>query len=126
MDDTAEFYGSGGVIYADVLRGSSLVTFSKGGYGYAVEKAASTAGWTFTMYEEAWNYGFPQELEHFIKCVKYDEQPMETGEDGRAVLEILFAAYESAATGAKIHFPYTPRFGSRPIEAWLKRNEEGA
>jgi len=122
MDDTAEFYGSGGVIYADVLRGNSLVTFSKGGYGYAVEKAASTAGWTFTMYEESWNYGFPQELDHFIKCVKYDEQPMETGEDGRAVLEILFAGYESAATGKKTEFPYTPRFGSRPIEAWLKRS----
>jgi len=125
MDDTAEFYGSAGVIYADVLRGSSLVTFSKAGYGYAVEKAASTAGWTFTMYEESWNYGFPQELDHFIKCVKYDLEPLETGEDGRAVLEILFAAYESAATGAKIQFPYTPRFGSRPIEAWLKRGEEG-
>jgi len=49
---------------------------------------------------------------------------METGEDGRAVLEILFAAYESAATGAKIQFPYTPRFRSRPIESWLKRSNE--
>jgi predicted dehydrogenase len=124
MDDTAEFYGSAGVIYADVLRGSSLVTFSKAGYGYAVEKAASTAGWTFTMYEEAWNYGFPQELDHFIRCVKDDLVPLETGEDGRAVLEILFAAYESAATGTKIEFPYTPRFGSRPIESWLKRGRE--
>jgi len=121
MDDTAEFYGSEGVIYADVLRGSSLVTYSKGGYGYAVEKAASTAGWTFAMYEESWNYGFPQELDHFVKCVKYDRQPMETGEDGRAVLEILFAGYESAATGKKVEFPFTPRFGSRPIEAWLRK-----
>jgi predicted dehydrogenase len=123
MDDSAEFYGSEGVIYADVLRGSSLLTFSTSGYGYAVEKATSTAGWTFTMYEESWNYGFPQELDHFIECVKYDEQPLETGEDGRAVLEILFAGYESAATGRKLDFPYTPRVGSRPIDSWLNREQ---
>jgi myo-inositol 2-dehydrogenase / D-chiro-inositol 1-dehydrogenase len=116
MDDTAEFYGSGGVIYADVLRGSSLLTFSKDGYGYAVEKATSTTGWTFTMYEEAWNYGFPQELEYFISCVKNDQEAVETGDDGRAVLEILFAGYESAASGKKIEFPYTPLFPVRPIE----------
>jgi myo-inositol 2-dehydrogenase/D-chiro-inositol 1-dehydrogenase len=121
MDDTAEIYGSAGVVYADVLRGSSLLTYSSRGYGYAVEKAGSTVGWTFTMYEESWNYGFPQELEHFIDCVKNDRQPAETGEDGRAVLEIVFAGYESAATGKKIDFPYQPLFPSSPIEAWLKR-----
>ncbi|MGH9826737.1 MAG: Gfo/Idh/MocA family protein, partial [Blastocatellia bacterium] len=121
MDDTAEFYGSGGVIYADLLRGSSLATYSKEGYGYAVEKAGTTRGWTYTMFEESWNYGFPQELQHFVKCVKEDLEPEETGEDGRAVLEIIFAAYESAATGKKITFPYRPAFPSRPIESWLKR-----
>ncbi|HKV42394.1 MAG TPA: Gfo/Idh/MocA family oxidoreductase [Blastocatellia bacterium] len=121
MDDTAEIYGNGGVVYADLLRGSSLVTFSNRGYGYAVEKAASTQGWTFTMYEEAWNYGFPQEMDHFIGCVRENRQPIETGEDGRAVIEIIFAAYESAATGRRIEFPYTPRFPARPIESWLCR-----
>ncbi|HUK92149.1 MAG TPA: Gfo/Idh/MocA family oxidoreductase [Blastocatellia bacterium] len=124
MDDTAEIYGSAGVVYADILRGSSLITFSTRGYGYAVEKASSTVGWTFTMYEEAWNYGFPQEMAHFIDCIKNDRQAAETGEDGRAVLEIIFAGYESAATGRRIEFPYTPKFGSRPIEAWLRRNDQ--
>jgi len=37
-----------------------------------VEKAGSTKGWSFTIYEEAWNYGFPQEMAHFIDCVRLD------------------------------------------------------
>jgi hypothetical protein len=51
-----------------------------------VEKAGSTKGWSFTIYEEAWNYGFPQEMAHFIDCVRLDLQPLVTGEDGRTVL----------------------------------------
>jgi myo-inositol 2-dehydrogenase/D-chiro-inositol 1-dehydrogenase len=124
MDDTAEIYGNRGVIYADLLRGSSILTYSKQGYGYAVEKAGSTAGWTFTMFEESWNYGFPQELEHFITCVREDLPPNETGEDARAVLEVMFAGYESAAYGRKIEFPYTPKYPSRPIESWLQRSAD--
>jgi predicted dehydrogenase len=60
MDDRAEVYGSAGVAYADLLRGNAIHTYSKPGYGYAVEKAGATQGWSFTIYEEAWNYGFPQ------------------------------------------------------------------
>jgi myo-inositol 2-dehydrogenase/D-chiro-inositol 1-dehydrogenase len=99
MDDRAEIVGSGGVTYADLLRGSSLTTFSDVGYGYAVEKAPDTRGWTFTMFEESWNYGFPQEMDHFARCVAEDAVPRETGEDGRAVLEIIYAAYRAGRHG---------------------------
>jgi myo-inositol 2-dehydrogenase / D-chiro-inositol 1-dehydrogenase len=60
VDDRCEIYGSGGFTRADLLRGSALLTYSEPGYGYAVEKAATTKGYTFTMFEEVWNYGFPQ------------------------------------------------------------------
>jgi myo-inositol 2-dehydrogenase/D-chiro-inositol 1-dehydrogenase len=120
MDDRAEIYGSEGVTYADLLHGNALETYSESGYGYAVEKAPDTKGWTFTIYEEAWNYGFPQELEHFVGCVKTGTRPLETGEDGRAVLEIIMAAYESAATGKRIELPLRTE-AKTPIEPWLKR-----
>ncbi len=119
MDDRAEVYGSEGVAFADLLRGNSIVTYSLGGYDYAVEKAGSTKGWSFTIYEESWNYGFPQEMAHFVDCVQNDKQPLETGEDGRAVLEALFAAYQSAGTGCKVTLPLTTD-AARPIDLWKK------
>ncbi len=44
MDDTAEVHGTGGVAYADLLKGNSIHTYSRDGYGYAVEKAGDTKG----------------------------------------------------------------------------------
>ena len=117
MDDRAEVYGNEGVAMADLLRGNAITTFSKRGYGYAVEKAGSTQGWSFTIYEEAWNYGFPQEMAHFVGCVRDDRQPLCTGEDGKAVLEVIFAAYASAKEGRRIALPF-PTTASRPIELW--------
>jgi predicted dehydrogenase len=117
MDDRAEVHGSEGVAYADLLHGNAIETYSAKGYGYAVEKAGSTKGWSFTIYEEAWNYGFPQEMAHFVDCVQNDRPPLVTGEDGRAVLEALFAAYESARTGRKVPLPFESRAG-KPIDLW--------
>ena len=99
MDDRAEIVGSRGVTYADLVRGSSLMTFSDVGYGYAVEKAPDTRGWTFTASDELWNSGLPQEMDHFARCVAQDAVPSETGEDGRVVLEIIYAAYRAARLG---------------------------
>jgi myo-inositol 2-dehydrogenase / D-chiro-inositol 1-dehydrogenase len=119
MDNRAELYGTGGVVYADVVMGSSLLTYSEAGYGYAVEKAASTQGWTFTMFEEAWNYGFPQEMQHFTDCVMNDSQPLMTGEDGRAVLEMVYAAYASAGRGISIDLPFRAD-AAKPIDLWKR------
>jgi predicted dehydrogenase len=117
MDDRAEVYGSKGVAYADLLHGNSIQTYSATGYDYAVEKAASTKGWSFTIYEEEWNYGFPQEMAHFVDCVLNDKQPLVTGVDGRAVLEVIFAAYESARTGCKVQLPFKTQ-AHKPYDLW--------
>jgi len=119
MDDRAEIHGSEGVAYADALQGNSIQTYSRRGVGYAVEKAGITTGWSFTMYEEIWNYGFPRELEHFVECVKHDKKPLVTGEDGRAVLEAIFAAYESAGTGRKVPLPFVTD-ADKPYKLWKR------
>jgi predicted dehydrogenase len=98
-----------------------METYSLKGYGYAVEKAGETKGWTFTVFEEAHLYGFPHEMRHFIQCILNDQTPQETGEDGRATLEIIYAAYESAGSGKKITWPYkTKNPGDIPVNLWLK------
>ena len=120
MDDRAEVHGSKGVAYADLLHGNAIETYSAGGYDYAVEKAGSTKGWSFTIYEEAWNYGFYQEMAHFVDCVRHDRPPLVTGEDGRVVLEAIFAAYESARTGRKVRLPFKTK-AAKPHDLWVKK-----
>ncbi len=119
MDDKSEVYGTGGVVYADLFMGNAAISYSKSGYGYAMEKADTTIGWSFTVFEEVFNQGYPHELKHFIDCVQNDKQPLVTGEDGRAVLEVIYAAYASAGQGKKIMLPFTPVV-ERPIDLWLK------
>ncbi len=117
MDDRAEVFGSAGQAYADVLYGNALRAYSKDGYGYAVEKAGSTRGWSFPIYEEIWNYGFPQEMEHFVECVRESKTPRENGHDGRAVVETIHALYASAGLGRKVDLPFVSP-ATRPIDLW--------
>lgn len=118
MEDKIEVHGTGGVSYADLFMGNSALTYSEKGYDYAMEKAGSTKGWTYTIFEEVFNQGYPHELNHFIDCVRTGKKPLVTGEDGRAVLEIMYAAYQSARTGAKVTLPCRPKV-NKPIDLWL-------
>jgi predicted dehydrogenase len=120
MDDRIEVYGDRGLSCADLFRGNSALTYSVDGYDYASEKAGSSKGWTFTVFEEAFNQGYPQELKHFTDCVREDKTPLVTGEDGRAVLELLYAAYASAKSGARIHLPFSAKV-KYPIELFLRQ-----
>lgn len=118
MDDRCEVYGTGGVVYADLFMGNAAVSYSKHGYDYAMEKADTTIGWSFTIFEEVFNQGYPHELKHFIECVQQDKTPLVSGDDGRVVLEIIYAAYASAAAGKKIELPFEANV-ERPIDLWL-------
>ena len=118
MDDSIEVFGAKGQTYADMLMGNALPTYSEIGFGYAVEKASTTRGWTFPVFEEQWNYGFPQELRHLARCVRGLETPVSDGETGRVVLEVLYAGYASAGLGRKIALPFRPRGIVKPIDLW--------
>jgi myo-inositol 2-dehydrogenase/D-chiro-inositol 1-dehydrogenase len=103
-----------------LMRGNALITYSESGYEYAVEKAPITKGWSYTIYEESWNYGFPQEMKYFVDCVQKGEESMLTGEDGRAALEVIYAAYHSAGSGRTVALPFRPPTRARrPIDLWL-------
>ncbi len=125
MDDRIEIYGDAGVTYGNLHMGNALPTYSENGYGYAVEKAPSTQGWSYPVFEELWNYGFPQEMTHFARCVRGKETPAVTGEDGLVVMEVLYAGYASAGEGRKIHLPYRNANVKRPIDLWLQASSAG-
>lgn len=119
MDDHMEVLGTKGVVFADLFRGNSSLVYSLEGYDYASEKAGNTQGWTFPIFEEVYNQGYPAELRHFIHCVRSGETPKVTGEDGRAVLEIMHAAYASAKEGKKIMLPFDSK-ADTPCDLWIK------
>ena len=48
MEDVVEIYGTEGVVKVDLTFGSPLHVYSRKGYGYAMEKADFTHGWTPT------------------------------------------------------------------------------
>lgn len=118
MDDHCEVYGTEGLVYADLFRGNAALAYSRKGFGYAMEKADTTTGWSFPVFEEAFNQGYPHELKHFIDCVRNNKEPMVTGKLGRQVLEVIYAAYASAKQGKKIELPFTPVV-KKPIDLWL-------
>ena len=51
------------------------------------------------------NWQYLRELEHFCECILHDKEPYCTGEDGRAVVEIVNAAYISAWKHERIRLP---------------------
>jgi myo-inositol 2-dehydrogenase/D-chiro-inositol 1-dehydrogenase len=122
MDDRVEVYGEGGLTIANLHMGNALQTYSQYGFGYAVEKAPTTTGWTYPVFEELWNYGFPQEMGHFARAIRGLEEPQATGEDGKVTLEAVYAAYASAGLGQKVLLPYKPT-AERPVEEWLNRRK---
>jgi len=107
LDDTVEIYGTEGVVKIDISQGSPISVYSSGGYGYAIEKADTTKGWTRPAVDEERSLGYWDEISHFVDCVRLDEEPMSgvRGQDGRAALKIVMAIYESARSGESVKWP---------------------
>jgi predicted dehydrogenase len=98
LDLRNEIYGTEGAVFTDVTRETSLRIFSRAGAGYTVEKGQTDTGWLYPPVDEAWVYGYREEMRHFIECVAQGSMPRETFEDGLVVNCILDAAYRSAVT----------------------------
>ena len=108
----AEIVGTEGVIHADLVGGIGLQCFTEKEMGRDNEERP------FSNYDWIWERGFPQEIAHFIECIREDVEPRECGDDGRAVLEIMLAGYHSAAIGQKVTLPFRPKGITRPIDLW--------
>jgi hypothetical protein len=60
-------------------------------------------------------------MQHFVDCVRGDAEPLETGEDGREVLRILYAMYRAAAIGGLASLTVGDAEGAQePIRPWLE------
>ena len=116
MQSRLEVWGARGYVEADVLQGTGLRAFARdGGVPFA-----SSAGWSTPPADWLWDNGYPQELTHFLDCFRRGVTPLESGADGVAVLEILSAAYASAASGRTIELPFRPTGIERAVDLWLR------
>ena len=108
MQSTLEIHGSDGSLFVDLMGETGLRLAKKGG---AV---------TRPTVDPLLEHGYVGELVHFIAGLG-GAKVEETGEDGRAVLEILLAAYASAGQGGReIALPFRPAGVTRPVDLWRR------
>jgi predicted dehydrogenase len=108
MQSTLEVHGADGTLFVDLMGETGL-------------RLAKTDGGAVTrpMVDPLLEHGYVGELAHFLAAA-HGEPCEETGEDGRAVLEILLAAYASAGQGGRaIALPFRPT-AARPVDLWRK------
>jgi myo-inositol 2-dehydrogenase/D-chiro-inositol 1-dehydrogenase len=91
-----ELFGTEGQIKVAPTFSNLMSVYSKNGYGYAVEKAETTKGWTFPVPSEAWSFGYPQEIAYFIECILKNKKPLTNSEFGYKILNIVETMYKSA------------------------------
>jgi predicted dehydrogenase len=91
-----EIFGTEGQIKVSPTFSDLVRVYSEKGYGYAVEKAGTTKGWTYPVPEEAWTFGYPQEMRHFIDCIINKKRPLTDGAFGHKILDIVETMYKSA------------------------------
>ena len=70
-----------------------------------VEKQNAEQGLMPVLEDEPGVYGYVNENRHMVECFRKGEKPIETFEDGAAVMEILMALYRSAETGETVNLP---------------------
>ncbi len=114
--DYLEVYGTQGRLTANLERGPAIAMYAAAGEE-ATGPAHREPAWQYPMYEEAWQFGFEQELQHFVDVCAGREELQSTGEDGRRVLEIIFAAYESARLGRRVELPFWST-AEKAIDLW--------
>ncbi|MBN1573509.1 MAG: Gfo/Idh/MocA family oxidoreductase [Deltaproteobacteria bacterium] len=88
-DEWFEITGSKGIIFihrctGDVHTGPAVSLFTSKGWRH------------FDKVKSDWLEGFKGAVENFISAVKGEEPPLLTGEQGKEILRISFAIYESA------------------------------
>ena len=122
MISTAEVLGTRGRAKADLLgQGMGLEVYSETGIASDYpDDTSKHKGWSFPDYEWLWQNGYPQEMRNFLYAVLGREPLVESGEDGRQVLEIMLAAYHSAGTGKRVQFPFRPPADVKyPVDLYL-------
>jgi predicted dehydrogenase len=70
-----------------------------------MEKIDSGAGWTTPIPDEDWSSGHAAMIQDFVASVAENRPAKSNGHLGRAVIEVVYSAYLSAASGQRVEIP---------------------
>ena len=113
MQSRLEIWGTKGYLDVDLLQRTGMRVFAE----RSVEGEAG--GWQHAHADALAENGYPQELAHFLRAFREGRVPEESGDDGLAVLEVLYAAYASAREGRTLALPFQPEGVRYAVDLWL-------
>jgi len=117
FDDRAEIYGTKGTIIADLYgfhMNRGVKVYSEDGFDPKIGSSNYPAGkgyfgrqknWSHPMPDEEFALGYFHEQKAFLKSVLAGRRPEVNFADGKATLEVVFAAYKSLETGGAASLP---------------------
>ncbi len=93
MDSVTEVFGKDGNGYADLMKGSGLLSYVK------KEKVGglwNADGWQWPMFDTVYECGYQAQIEAMKETILNDAPPAQSGEDGLEILKIMLDAYDAA------------------------------
>jgi predicted dehydrogenase len=104
--DQLEVYTTNSVFRANLTGNSTLLAFSpdERAFSGAVlhEKAETGLGWQTVEVDRDWSRGYPQEMADFVGSIAGGSPPMSDLALASDVVEVVYAAYLSAAEGRRV------------------------
>lgn len=113
MQSRLEIWGTRGYLDVDLLQTTGMRVFAEDGLEDEIR------GWQVAHPDAFAENGYPQELAHFLRAFRQGCVPEESGEDGLAVLEVLYAAYASARDERTVALPFRPEGVRYAVDLWL-------
>ena len=95
LDAEFKIIGTKGAVYVDGSGWSVGIYTEEKGWCPNVHYTPTVNGRTVGILRD--------EIDHFVDCVRRDQSPMVTGEDGKAAVELACAIVESAQKGAPVY-----------------------
>jgi len=104
--NTMSVYLSNAVVHVNMNPHNALEVYAPEGHifgdEYIAEKLETKAGWNFPSPDEDWVRGYPQEMEDFMDSLIEDREPVSGILLARDVVEVIYAAYQSAEEGRRV------------------------
>lgn len=104
--NTFEVYTTNSVYRGNMTPNDGLLVYSPDaeafGSEYLHEKIETRTGWITAAPDEDWVRGYPQEMQDFMEAVAKGRKPVSGLRLAADVVEVIYAAYQSAEEGRRI------------------------